>query len=389
MFGTVTDYDVIVLGLGGMGSAAAAQLAERGARVLGVEQFGPAHDQGSSHGETRIVRQAYFEHPDYVPLLRRAYEHWERLGAARGAPLFVRTGALMIGADDSSVVTGTLESARRWDLPHEVLDQAAMAERYPQFALRTGECGIYEDNAGYVNPEHAVQTQLDLAMQAGAELRFGTVVDGWSLDGDAVSVRAGGQTVTASRLVLSAGAWTSKLVAPGLLPLRAVRRLMFFLEPPAGLAEFEPDQFPVYVFETGPSDALYGFPHIGAPDAGVKIGFHYRGPDVDPDVIERMVSAAEKAEMQAAVRERIPGLDGSVVDARVCMYTMTPDEDFILGWLPGAEQRVSVAAGFSGHGFKFTPVVGEVLADLALDGRTDQPIDFLSADRFDLGRPRR
>ncbi|MGI8881849.1 MAG: N-methyl-L-tryptophan oxidase [Jatrophihabitans sp.] len=380
----MTDYDAIVLGLGGMGSAAAAQLADRGARVLGVEQYGPAHDLGSSHGETRIVRQAYFEHPDYVPLLRRAYVHWERLAAARGAPLFVRTGALMIGAEDSAVVSGTLESARRWDLPHEVLDQAAMAKRYPQFALRTGECGVYEDNAGYVNPEQAVQTQLDLATRAGAELWFDTVVDGWSLDGDVVSVRAGGQSVTAARLVLTAGAWTSKLVTAGLLPLRAVRRLMFFLDPPDGLADFEPDRFPVYVFETGTGDALYGFPHIGAPDAGVKIGFHYRGPDVDPDVIDRAVSEAEKAEMQAAVRERIPGLDGPVVDARVCMYTMTPDEDFILGWLSGAERRVAVAAGFSGHGFKFTPVVGEVLADLALDGRTDQPIDFLSPARFDL-----
>lgn len=372
---------MIVLGLGGMGSAAAAQLAERGARVLGLERFGPAHDQGSSHGETRIVRQAYFEHPDYVPLLRRAYQHWERLGEQ----LLTRTGALMIGAADSSVVTGTLESARRWELPHEVLDQAAMAERYPQFALRTGECGVYEANAGYVNPEQAVQTQLDLATQAGAELRFHTVVDGWSLTAAGVAVHLGPQTLTATRVVLAAGAWTPKLVAPGLLPLRAVRRVMFFLDPPAGLADFEPDRFPVYVFETGPGDAVYGFPHVGAAGAGVKIGFHYRGPEVDPDRIDRAVTAAEKSEMQAAVRERIPGLDGPVVDARVCMYTMTPDEDFLLGWLPGAEHQVAVAAGFSGHGFKFTPVVGEILADLALDGHTELPIDFLRPDRFGIG----
>lgn len=378
----MTDYDVIVVGLGGMGSAATAQLAARGARVLGLERFSPAHDKGSSHGDSRIVRQAYFENPEYVPLLRRAYEHWDQLGAATGSPLLIRTGALMIGAADSPVVTGTLASARRWELPHEVLDRDAMLDRFPQFHLEENDCAIFEHNAGFVSPERAVRTQLDLAHGGGAELVFDTLVSGWRMTDFGVEVIAGGESVSANSLVLSAGAWTSKLLVPGMLALQPVRRVMFFLDPPAGLTAFQPDRFPVYVFQISPEDALYGFPHIGEPDAGVKIGFHYRGPEVDPDSIDRVVGEDERVEMQQVLRERIPGLAGRVVDARVCMYTMTPDEDFILGWLPGGMGRVAVAAGFSGHGFKFTPVVGEVLADLALFGGTDLPIEFLSPSRF-------
>jgi sarcosine oxidase len=377
----VADYDVVVVGLGGMGSAAAAQLAARGVRVLGVERFYPVHNQGSSHGDTRIVRQAYFEHPDYVPLLRRAYEHWDRLGALTGSPMLIRTGALMIGATDSDVVTGTLLTARTWDLPHEVLSRDAMLDRYPQFALYEGDVGVFEANAGYVSPERAIRTQLDLAIGGGADLVFDTVVSGWQFTDTGVAVFAGGETVTANYLVLSAGAWASKLMAPDLLPLQPVRRLMYFFDPSGGLAAFQPDRFPVYVFEISPEDVLYGFPHV-PPSKGVKIGFHYRGPEVDPDFLDRNVNEAEIVEMQDVLRERIPGLAGPAVDVRVCMYTMTPDEDFVLGWLPGGMGRVAVAAGFSGHGFKFTPVVGEILADLVVAGGTDLPIEFLSPSRF-------
>jgi sarcosine oxidase len=273
----VADYDVVVVGLGGMGSAAAAQLAARGLRVLGVERFYPVHNQGSSHGDTRIVRQAYFEHPDYVPLLRRAYEHWDRLGALTGSPMLIRTGALMIGAADSDVVTGTLLTARTWDLPHEVLSRDAMLDRYPQFALYEGDVGVFEANAGYVSPERAIRTQLDMAIGGGADLVFDTVVSGWQFTDTGVAVFAGGETVTANYLVLSAGAWASKLMAPDLLPLQPVRRLMYFFDPSGGLAAFQPDRFPVYVFEISPEDVLYGFPHV-PPSKGVKIGFHYRGP---------------------------------------------------------------------------------------------------------------
>jgi sarcosine oxidase len=376
------DYDVVVLGLGGMGSAAAAELAARGAQVLGIEQFGPAHALGSSHGETRIVRMAYFEKPDYVPLLRRAYEQWDALAAAAGEPILVRTGALMIGAPDSAVVAGTLASVGEWELPHEVLDRDAMAVRYPQFRLREGEIAVREENAGYVSPERSVRAQLDRAQAAGAELRFDTAAQGWSVDPAGVRVQVDGTEVRAAKLVIAAGAWTSRLVPDLGVPLRVGRRVMHYWTPRVPIAEFAPERFPVYIFQTDPGDEIYGFPLVGDPAGGVKLGFHHRGADCDPDTVNREVAGDEVAEMRALLERRLPGLAGVPVRSKVCMYTLTPDEHFVIDHLPGTDRRVAVATGFSGHGFKFTPVVGEILADLVLDGGTRHPIGFLSLDRF-------
>jgi sarcosine oxidase len=382
---TVAEYDVIVLGLGGMGSAAARHLTARGARVLGLEQFTPAHALGSSHGDTRIVRMAYFEAPDYVPLLRRAYELWDALEADLGRRLFIRTGALMIGAGESEVVRGTLASVERYDLPYELLDQAAMARRFPQFALRPDEQAVFERNAGFVNPEVVVKAHLDLAARDGADLRFETPVTSWRPEPDGVVVRTGTTEFRGRRLVITAGAWADRM-APGLgVPMRVARRVMHYVAPVASAADFAVDRFPVYVYETGARDAIYGFPWVDDPGDGVKVGFHYRGGDVDPDTVDRDVTVAEQDEMRAALADRIPGLAGLHLASKVCMYTLTPDEHFVIDHLPGHEGRVVVAAGFSGHGFKFTPVVGEILADLALAGRTELPIEFLSAQRFRNG----
>ncbi len=375
-------YDVIVVGLGGHGSAAARQLARRGARVLGLERFGPVHAQGSSHGDTRIVRMAYFEHPDYVPLLRRSYELWAELSRAVDEELFVRTGALMIGAPESAVVSGTLASVERWGLPHEVLDRPTMARRYPQFRLRAGELAVYEADAGYVSPEAAVRTHLRLAAADGAELRFLTTVTGWHTDSTGVVVEIGDDEVRADKLVITAGAWTAQL-APRLgVPLRVGRRVMHYLASLTSAADFAPDRFPVFIFSTGPGDEIYGFPVIGAAGNGVKVGFHHRGPNVDPDTVDRRVSPAEEEEMRQLLADRIPAAAGPHVQSKVCLYTLTPDEHFVIDHLPGGDNRVVVASACSGHGFKFTPVVGEILADLALTGSTPQPIEFLSAARF-------
>ncbi|MDQ6937230.1 MAG: N-methyl-L-tryptophan oxidase [Actinomycetota bacterium] len=375
-------YDVIVVGLGGHGSAAARQLARRGARVLGLERFGPVHAQGSSHGDTRIVRMAYFEHPDYVPLLRRSYQLWAELSRAVDEELFVRTGALMIGAPESAVVSGTLASVERWGLPHEVLDRPTMARRYPQFRLRAGELAVYEADAGYVSPEAAVRTHLRLAAADGAELRFHTTVTGWHTDSTGVVVETGDDEVRADKLVITAGAWTAQL-APRLgVPLRVGRRVMHYLAPLTSAADFAPDRFPVFIFSTGPGDEIYGFPVIGAAGNGVKVGFHHRGPNVDPDTVDRRVSPAEEEEMRQLLADRIPAAAGPHVQSKVCLYTLTPDEHFVIDHLPGGDNRVVVASACSGHGFKFTPVVGEILADLALTGSTPQPIEFLSAARF-------
>ncbi|MCW2527759.1 MAG: glycine/D-amino acid oxidase, deaminating [Pseudonocardiales bacterium] len=378
----VNGYDVIVLGLGGMGSAAARHLSARGARVLGLERFTPAHALGASHGDSRIVRMAYFEKPDYVPLLRRAYQLWDELGADLGHEVFVRTGALMIGAADTAVVAGTLASVRQWELPHEVLDEAAMSARYPQFALMPGEMAVYETGAGYVNPEEVVRAHLNLAERDGAELRFQALVTGWRAGPAGVVVTVGEEEIRADKLVIAAGAWTPTLVPQLDVPMRVGRRVMHYMEPVSSAEDFAADRFPVYIFQTGPGDEIYGFPVIGSPSTGVKVGFHHRGPDVDPDEIDRVVSDLEEDEMRELLAERIPGIAGRHVQSKVCMYTLTPDEDFVIDQLPNSYGRVCVAAGFSGHGFKFTPVVGEILADLALTGETSYPIEFLAADRF-------
>jgi sarcosine oxidase len=348
--------------------------------VVGVEQFTPVHALGSSHCETRIVRQAYFEHPDYVPLARRAYELWDELADAVGRPLLQRIGGLMLGPLDSAVVAGTLRSARRWSLPHELLDVDAAAARYPQFRLGAGEAAVYEAVAGYVSPEDAVRAHLDVAARHGAELRFGTSIGGWDLRGDGVEVLVDGEDAVADRLVLTAGAWSGGLLGSS-LPLRPVRRVVGYFEPTGDRAAFAPGRFPVYVFEVAAGDAIYGFPET-VPGRGAKVGFHYRGPEVDPDHVDRTVSDDEIDELRAVLAERIPALAGRCLDASVCMYTMTPDEHFVIGMLPGTAARVVVAAGFSGHGFKFTPVVGEVLADLATTGTTPYPVDFLAPTRF-------
>lgn len=389
-------YDVVVVGLGAMGSSAAYHLARRGARVLGIEQFTPAHSLGSSHGETRIVRQAYFERPDYVPLLRRAYELWDELSAAFGEELFTRCGALMIGAPDSTVVTGTLESARRWDLPHEVLDAAAMRTRFPQFSLPEDHVAVFEANAGYARPEAAVLANIELAIDAGAELWFDTEVEEVSLIDGGVQVVAGGGEVLADRVILAVGAWagrvlgTSSLARLADLDLGVTRQTVHWYEPVGGraaLSDFTADKLPVYLWEWPDESSadgtvdIYGFPYLEG-DPGVKVSLYKDGAEIDPRTIDRTVSDADAARLEPVLARSLPGLLGRRVRGSACMYAGVADDDFVLGLHPASSGRLVLAVGFSGHGFKFMPVIGEIAADLALTGRTAHDIAFLSPERL-------
>ncbi|UQX88729.1 N-methyl-L-tryptophan oxidase [Jatrophihabitans telluris] len=387
-------YDVVVVGLGAMGSSAAHHLARRGARVLGVEQFTPAHSLGSSHGETRIVRQAYFEKPDYVPLLQRSYELWDELSADFGEELFTRCGALMIGEPDSAVVTGTLESARRWNLPHEVLDAAAMRERYPQFTLPPSQVAVFEANAGFARPEASVLANIELALQAGAELWFDTEVDSVQLGPSGVHINAGGVEVTAERAVLAVGAWASAALGDSALArlsdfgVEVTRQTVHWFEPVGGaqaLADYVPDKMPVYLWEwphsSGDAVDIYGFPYLEG-DPGVKVSLYKAGDVVDPRTVDRSVSDSDAERLAPVLQRSLPGLAGRRVKGSACMYAGVADDDFILGIHPGSSGRVVLAVGFSGHGFKFMPVVGEIVADLALTGKTSLDIDFLSPSRL-------
>lgn len=342
-------YDVVVVGLGGMGSATAAALARRGQRVLGLDRHRPVHDQGASHGETRIVRKAYFEGAGYVPLLHRAYELWDDLA------LLTRTGGLFLGEPGSRVLGGSLATAQQWGLPQELLDAAEVTARFPDLTPPAGTVGLLEPDAGFVSPEAAVAAQLERAVSAGADLRHGEQVTGWTADGAGVTVTTGRGSHTAGALVVAPGRWAPELLPDLPIPLRVEGRTMYWFDCPAGA--FVPGSFPVWIWERPDGTAAYGVPAVGH---GVKAAIHHS--TVQP------VDAWTAAQVGELLTPLLPRL-GKPVRAVPCSYTLTPDEHPVVGWHPG-HGRVLVACGFSGHGFKLTPVVGEALADLAVDGAT-------------------
>lgn len=376
---TAATYDVIVLGLGAMGSSAAYQLAKRGARVLGIEQFTPAHELGSSGGLSRIIRLAYFEHPDYVPMLRAAWAMWPQIEAEAGASLMKVTGGLYIGRDDSAVLGGSRRSAADHGLAHELLDVDEIRRRYPQFVLDDDMAALHEPLAGILFPEHCNAAHLRLAERHGAQLRFGERVTGWSSDGATVTVTTDQGTYTAARLVICAGAWLAKLAPELRLPLTVERNSLYWYEPIATPEVFEPERLPVWIMELDDDHAFYGFARL--PGQGVKVARHHGGRPVDPDTVDRSATAEDERPVRDFMARHMPAANGARLDSRVCMYTNTPDFNFVLDFHPNA-RNVVVASPCSGHGFKFSSVIGSIVADLALAGRTDFEIGFLSVGRF-------
>ncbi len=374
--------DVIVVGLGGMGSAAAYHLARRGQRVLGLERFTPPHNLGSSHGRSRIIRQAYFEDPAYVPLLLRAYELWEELQRASNDPLLTITGGLMIGRAESAVVGGALRSAQMHNLPHELLDAADIRRRFPLFNVSDDEIALYETRAGFLDPEATIRAHLDQAVRFGAELRFNEPVTAWeATPGGGVRVTTPQGTYEADRAVIAPGAWALRLFADLALPLTVERQVLYWFEPVGRRELFSAGRFPIYIWEDASGDALYGFPAQDGPPGGVKVAFFYRGHPTDPDRVDREVRPEEVAEMRAALAQRIPALNGPLVATATCLYTLTPDHHFIIAPHPHMPQ-VILASPCSGHGYKFASVIGEILADLAIIGSTGHPIALFDPARF-------
>ncbi len=374
-------YDVIVAGLGGMGSATAYQLAGRGQRVLGLEKFSPAHDKGSSHGRSRIIRQAYFEDPSYVPLLLRAYELWERLERETGQELMTLTGGLMIGRREGELVSGSVESAEEYGLPYELLDAGEIKDRFPPFSSDPETVALYEERAGFVRPEETVKAHLDRAASLGADLRFEEPVLSWEASEGGVRVETPEGTYEAERLVISPGAWAPQLLADLDLPLEVERQVMYWFEPTSGLEPFLPHRFPIFIWEPDDGNMFYGFP-AQDDDRGVKAAFFRAGGvPTTPETIDREVHPEEIDFIRGYLAEHVPELAGYCLDARACMYTNTPDEHFVISSHPDHSQVV-IACGFSGHGYKFCSVVGEILADLATEGSTRHPIDLFSPARL-------
>jgi sarcosine oxidase len=377
------SFDVIVVGLGAMGSAAAYQLSQRGSRVLGLEGFTPAHDKGSSHGSSRVIRQAYYEHPSYVPLVQRAYALWERLQHDTAADLLRMTGGLSIGPRGSKVVSGSIKSAQEHTLEHEILDAKALRRRFPQFSLASEEIALYETKAGYLRPEECIRQNLAEAARCGAALRFEEPMVTWSAtrSGNDVTVKTARQTYHAGALVLSTGAWAPLPPTSLTLPLIAYRRVMFWFKPNGGMDLFMPRRCPIYLWEPDGVPLFYGFPATDADTSGVKVASHVGNETCTPASIDRNIRPDDEATIRSAIAARLPALNGPLVEARTCMYTMTPDKHFIID-LHSEYPQVSIAAGFSGHGFKFSSVVGEILADLATRRGTSHTLALFSSRRF-------
>jgi sarcosine oxidase len=374
-------YDAIVVGLGAHGSAASYHLAKRGLDVLGIDRFSRGHTLGSSGGLSRIIRLSYYEHPDYVPLLRRAWDLWRELERESGETLLTQTGGLYIGPPEGELVPGALLSARTHGLAHEMLDAAELRRRYPLFHIDDDWLGLFEVQAGWLAPERSIETHLRMAERHGATLRFDEPVLSWERDGAGVLVKTTRGAYRAERLVLTAGAWMPELL-PALAPhLWVERNVLFWFEPTERVEEFA--KLPVWIMEDVtrtqrfPAHRMYyGFPYD--PEHGFKLAGLRFGDRVDPNTVEREPRGIDEERVREFLRRRIPLADGERRLAKVCMYTNSPDTFFIIDRMP--EAPVVFASACSGHGFKFASAIGELLAGMA--SRDESAPTFLQASRL-------
>jgi sarcosine oxidase len=373
------SYDAIVVGVGAMGSATLAELAARGARVLGLERASVPNDQGSSGGVTRIIRLAYAEDPRYVPLLHDAYARWRALEARVGERLLHITGGLDAGDVDSASVQGSLEACRVHDLPHEWLAGSEVRRRFPGLRIDDEMGAVYQPDAGVLLSGRAVAGLAAIAIEDGATIHAHEPVLAWHADDGGVTVTTDRAVYRARRLIVSAGAWLGALV-PELRPLAVPERQVLIWTQPRVPTHYALGAFPIVVLDV-PEGRFYGFPVHAVP--GFKLGlYHHRSQVVDPDAWRRdAVDAADEEVLRRGLRAYLPDADGPTLALRTCLFTNTPDEHFILDSLPGMPQVV-IASPCSGHGFKFAPVVGSIVADLALEGATGREIGMFGLRRF-------
>jgi sarcosine oxidase len=362
-----TRYDIIIAGLGAVGSSTAYHAAKRGRRVLGLDRFTPPHAFGSSHGKSRIIREACFEHPAYVPLARRSYECWAELESRSRQTIVHRTGGVSVGGPDSVVVTGARASAMEFGLPYEEMSSADLARRIPAFHPDPGTVGIWDPRAGVVVPEIAIECQLAAAQGCGAELHFDETVTGWDAsDAGGVRVTTPQGTYHADQLVLAVGAWLLPLLGALDLPLVVERQVMLWFRPAREPDRFKPGQMPIFIWEFAPGRAWYGLPDLGH---GMKIGIHHEGPATTADSVQRDVTADDEAPIRALLERYIPDANGAPVASAVCLYTNTPDRHFLIDWHP-EHRNVLIASPCSGHGFKYASALGEALTELLGTGST-------------------
>lgn len=376
------SFDVLVAGVGAMGAATCARLARSGIRVLGVEQFDVPHALGSSGGSTRLIRKAYFEHPDYVPLLERAYELWGELEQQTGRRLFHRSGLLYAGAPDGELISGILRAAAAHHLPIERVVDRPGPLRWPSHFE-----ALFESDAGFLSCDRAIAAFVEDALRHGAEVHGRERILSWRRDGAGLAVETDRDRYRVGRLVLTAGAWAPRMLGGLRVPLVVTRQTVHWVWPRRPSA-FEEGAFACWAVQDdapGFRGLYYGFPLSSAAASagplGLKLGHHARGEEVDPDTLDRSPRPEDEAAIRTALAKFLPDADGALLASCVCLYTLTPDGHFVVDRHPEHE-AVVMACGFSGHGFKFAPVIGQALAELSTNGRTDLPIGFLSLRRF-------
>ncbi len=398
-------YDAVVVGLGVMGRATAYALASRGARVLGLDRRPPGHAGGSSHGESRIIRELYYEHPLYVPLLQRAYALWAELGQQLGSPLLRMTGGLMLGPPDGHVVAGARRAALQYGLPYEDLAPSEIRARCPAFRPPEHFVGLWDPRAGYLRSDDVMAGYEALAVRAGARLVFGVEMIGWSADDAGVTVTTSDGPYRADYLIVCAGPWARQVLADCDLPLSVERQVVGWFDPgespaaaaavvrPRGSAdgaratrdEYSVDRFPIFACEYHPGRMVYGFPRL---ETGVKASIFHEGETVaDPDVARQSVGPDEIERLRVVLRAILPGIARAPLRAAsTCLFTNTPDSRFVVGWHPDAA-RVLVCSPCSGHGFKFASVIAEINADLVTTGRTSFDLAPFAPTRFGRETP--
>jgi sarcosine oxidase len=372
-------FDTIIIGLGAMGSSAAYYLSRQGARVLGLEQHAIPNVEGSSHGFSRMIRMAYYEHPDYVPLLRKAYELWDQLEISSPQTLFMRTGTLYLGKGESELIAGSKRAAGTHHIPHEMLS-AAEVRGYSPFVIPDDFVGFYEPSGGMLLPERVVSRFCFMAMMHGGELHGHERVVSWEERGERVEVISERGKYEADSVIICAGPWTGKVLGALGLPLVVTRQVMGWVWPEKPW-RYSLGSFPTWAVDVGGGALLYGFP-MHNNDVGLKVAHHRRGRASDPDAVDRRVGEGDEADFRSGMATYLPEANaGALLAMRTCLYTNTPDGHFIIDRVPGC-QRAFIAGGFSGHGFKFAPVVGKILAELAMTGGTGEPIELFRIGRF-------
>ena len=380
-----TSFDVIVIGVGSMGASACYHLAKRGYRVLGLEQYDIPHELGSHAGQSRIIRKAYGEDTEYVPLLERAYENWKTLESETGSQVYFQTGLAYFGAVGNKFLATVRQSAEAYQIPLHELSEEACRRKYPQFELPADFQRLEEPEAGFLTPERSILLMAEQAILRGAVIRSAEPVLDWEHAGGSVVVKTPRETYRAGRLVVTGGAWAGKLL-PGLAPhLKVTRQALAWVQP-RDWERFTLGRFPCWLMEHEGRD-FYGFPMLpagsfGGP-LGLKLALHYPGDEVDdPQKVDRSPKKSDEEVLIDFLNRFIPEGYANTLAMKTCLYTYSPDGHFLVDHIYGYDNDVVVAAGFSGHGFKFASVIGEILADLAMEGATPLPIDFLRADRF-------